>query len=151
MKRRKFRGTYFKFTVRVLESLHSDDSVLESILFDLLHQGALENELYCSAMLYDMFFRIETATIENICETCNFIDHGLQENFWLSFYQAADLLEKLNYYNINANWKQNKSQDQLLRQAKNNFTKLPIFVSDITLRDIEEKRCNLWSNWAQNS
>ena len=95
-------------------------------------------------MLYDTFFDIETATIEEICKMFGFLDLGMEQGFWLSFYQAADLMEKLDRFKIRSDWGTDKFQDQLLRQAKIMFTKLPMIVSEVTLWEIETKRLCRW-------
>ena len=138
--RRKFRSTFYRLAVSILEDLDFDDSLLQEVL----HEGAVRHELFCIGILYDTFFDLETATIEKICEMCGFLDVGMEQGFWLSFYQAADLMEKLEHFKIRSDWVTDKSQYQLLRQAKSRFKKLPIIVSDVTLREIEEKRLRLW-------
>lgn len=138
--RRKFRGPFFRMVVGILEDLDFDDS----LLLEILREGANQNELFCISMLYDTFFDIETATIEGICEICGFLSKGMEQGFWLSFYQAADLMDKLEHLKIKTDWASDKFQVALLKQARDKFHKLPIVVSDLTLRDIEEKRWRLW-------
>jgi len=140
--RRKFRGTFYRLAISILEDLAVDDS----LLLEILHEGASQNELFCIAILYDTFFDLETATIEEICKMFGFLDLGMEQGFWLSFFQAADLMEKLEHFKIRSDWVTDKSQDQLLRQAKSKFTKLPMIVSPVTLWEIETKRLGRWGS-----
>ena len=140
--RRKFRSTFYRLAVSILEDLRLDDS----LLVEILNEGADRGELFCIAMLYDTFFNIETATIEETCKMFGFLDLGMEQGFWLSFYQAADLMEKLEHFKIRSDWVTDKSQDQLLRQAKSKFTKLPMIVSPVTLWEIETKRLGRWGS-----
>ena len=140
--RRKFRGTFYRLAISILEDLAVDDS----LLLEILHEGASQNELFCIAILYDTFFDLETATIEEICKMFGFLDLGMEQGFWLSFFQAADLMEKLEHFKIRSDWVTDKFQDQLLRQAKSGFTKLPMIVSPVTLWDIETKRLGRWGS-----
>jgi hypothetical protein len=92
--RRKFRGTFHRLAVSILEDLDVDDSLLQEVL----HEGAVQHELFCISMLYDTFFDLETATIEKVCEMCGFLDLGTEQGFWLAFYQAADLMGSANSF-----------------------------------------------------
>jgi hypothetical protein len=135
-RRRKFKGTYYRLVNDVLKNVNLDDPALNELIYELCYHGATSNELYYSAMLYDSFFIIEEASIEFIGEICGFLDFGMKQEFWLSYYQAADLAQKLRHEKIRSSWAEDKPIDHLLRQARDKFLKVPMIVSSVTLFDI---------------
>ena len=143
MARRKLsRGPFFRMAVDILEELNGVDD----LLFEVLHQGSRQNELFCISMLYDIFFDLDSWSVEKIIEMFGFLEFGMSQNFWLSFYQASDLYEKLqaSKFKGQTDWATDKSQDMLLRLARRHFKKIPVLVSDLGLRDIDEKRFVIW-------
>jgi hypothetical protein len=135
--------------VQILEELNVDNE----ILFEVLYQGCLQDELFCMAMLYDIFFDLNSWSIEKINEMFGFLEFGMRQNFWLSFYQASDLYEKLqaSKFKGQTDWAAEKSQDMLLNLARRHFKKLPFLVSDLRLREIDEKRLAIWQRLAKRS
>jgi len=136
-RRRKFRGTYYKFVVDVLENVNLPDAALNELVYELCYIGATSHELYCAAILYDSFSIVEEVPIESISEICDFLDFGMKQGFWLSYYQAADLLRKLQHKKLKSSWAEGKSIDYFLKQARNKFSQVPMIVSNVTLYDIE--------------
>lgn len=142
MRRRRFsQGSFWKMAACLLERA---DEPIDEALLEILKDGASEGELFCSSMLYDIFFDLDNWPIEQTVQMFSYLDAGMEQGFWLSFYQAADLLQRLDQLNVKTDWATNRSPSFLLRQARDKFQKLPIVVSDVTLRDIEEKRLRLW-------
>lgn len=132
-----YGGKYYKQAIKELRSKNPCSIEIE----DLLSDGNFDCELYCVSMTYSRYFDVNTAPIESIFLMLHNLQVGREANFWLSFYQSADLIEKLHksvYKGKTLLEFQNK-RVYLLEAAKQYFRKLPRNVSNISLSDIEKE------------
>lgn len=105
--------------------------------------GLLRNEIFCISKIYSNYFYIDDS-LEFVSVMIEKLEYGMGADFWLSFYQAADLCDKLknNDHPVAKGFLGKHSTDSLLDSAINTFGKkrVPSHISEVALQDIISKR-----------
>jgi hypothetical protein len=133
-----YGGYAFESASSLIRTNHPDECYIEEVLSDgMFYDG----DMYCVSIICNRFLDLDYWGMEKVANLMRYLEKGRDEGFWLSFYQSADLHERIRRSRFAglSNFENEVCPVEMLKLAIEHFNKLPPEVSLLTLRDIKKK------------
>jgi hypothetical protein len=133
-----YGGYAFESASGLIRTNHPNECYIEEVLSDGM---VLDCDIYCVSIIYNRFLDLDHWGMERVANLMGYIEKGRDEGFWLSFYQSADLHERIGRSRFAGlcDFENEVCPVEMLKLATEKFNQLPPEVSLLTLQDIKKK------------